>query len=289
MTPKEITDVVLEFIELGAPPSPVELTVVQILVARGHFPTTADAHAAFDAARTTVLARIRRHWNQHSSRGQPLNFALLDTPNDDFLIHGTCYIFPTDGPEVVNAKTRRAFSTQIAAVLASIADPFDFERLCKKVLSLLGVADPSVTRAARDEGVDFFGKLNPVAERYIFDVTPTVQKSLDIWLVGQAKHYPAGQAGTPDLRHLFGSVSLARAGAYSTNSFTSRELTLRVADPVFYLFFTTGKLSTDAWTLVQKTGIVAMDGGMLSAFLADRGLGDTIKDSKAFATWLTSP
>jgi len=42
-----------------------------------------------------------------------------------------------------------------------------------------------------------------------------------------------------------------------------------VADPVFMLFFTTGRISIDGWQLVNRSGIVAMDGEMLAAFLAD--------------------
>lgn len=50
------------------------------------------------------------------------------------------------------------------------------------------------------------------------------------------------------------------------------DLRIRVADPVFMLFFTTGRISTDGWQLVQKSGFVAMDGEILATFPADHGV-----------------
>jgi len=288
MKPIEIVLLLLEQIEFDEPPGSITDVVVKVLMASPSAFQFSEAQALAKANQTAIEKRLQAHWNKSTERGQPLRLIVFQTPSGDTLVRGVSHIFPSDSADEIAAKNRRRLSLQISDSLDAITDPFDFERLCSNILGLLGVTSPVVTKAARDEGVDFFGKLNPVAEKYLFDVTPTVQKSLDIWLVGQAKHYPKGKAGTPDLRHLFGSVSLARANAFSTNSYTSKVLTLRVADPVFCLFFTTGELSNDAWTLIRKTGIVAMDGGMLSAFLADRGMGATIIDPIKFRAWLDS-
>lgn len=286
MKPVEIVQRMLERIEFDEPPASAFDIAVKVLMAPPDSLLLSAAQAVVEPHKRAIEKRIQRLWNEHSERGQPLRLTLIDTPSGDKLVHGVSFVLSTDSTQTAEAKERRKLSHQITDCLNKISDPIDFERLCSKILGLLGVLSPVITKAARDEGVDFFGKLNPVAERYIFDVTPTVQKNLDIWLVGQAKHYPQGKAGTPDLRHLFGSVMLARANAFSTNSFTAQTLALRVADPVFCLFFTTGELSIDAWTLVKRTGIVAMDGSMLSAFLADRNLGATITDPIKFKHWL---
>lgn len=288
MKPNEIYRLLLDNIEFDEPPGSIAEIAVRVLTRVNLKITHQDAQAIVDPIKAAVNRLLEQKWNQHSDRGQPLRFQLIQTTSGDTILRGVSYIGPTDSAEEVAAKNRRKDAFSIAKTLDNLINPIDFEKLCSKVLQLLGVSSPTVTKAARDEGVDFFGKLNPVAEKYLFDVTPTVQKSLDVWLVGQAKHYPKGSAGTPDLRHLFGSVSLARANAYSTNSFTANSLNLRVADPVFFLFFTTGELSNDAWSLIKKTGIVAMDGGMLSAFLADRGLGNTMSNSIDFQAWLNS-
>jgi restriction endonuclease Mrr len=286
MKPVDIALLVLERIDFDEAPASVAEVAVKVLTGPPHAYHISAAQALVDAHQAAIERRLRDRWNKCTERGQPLRLVLFQTPSGDTLIRGVSHIFPSDSADIVGAKNRRKLSRDVADVLNDLEDPDDFERLCGKILGLLGVIAPIVTKSSRDEGVDFIGKLNPVEEKFPFDVTPTVQKSLDMWLVGQAKHYPKGTAGTPDLRHLFGSVALARAGAFSTNSYTAQVLTLRVADPVFCLFFTTGELSNDAWTLVRKTGIVAMDGAMLAAFLADRGLGEVVVDSKRFHDWL---
>jgi len=288
MKPADIVLLVIDEIDFDEPPVSISDLVVKLLTRSNYVSTISSAQLLAETHSSAIQSRLKVVWNNHSDQGRPLKLVLFQTASGDTLIRGICHIFPNDTPEEIAAKNRRKLSFAVESTLNAIVNPFDFERLCSKVLELLGVENPVVTKAARDEGVDFFGKLNPVAEKYLFDVSPTIQKKLDIWLVGQAKHYPKGKAGTPDLRHLFGSVSLARANAYSTNSFTAKTLVLKVADPVFYLFFTTGELSRDAWNLIDKTGIVAMDGRMLSAFLADRGQAATIVDPIRFQQWLNS-
>ncbi len=91
--------------------------------------------------------------------------------------------------------------------------------------------------------------------------------------MGQAKHYIDAKVATPDLRELVGSVNLATARAFAgldPEKYT--DLSIRIADPVFMLFFTTGEISTDGWRLSDKSGIVAMDGEMLAAFMADHDI-----------------
>jgi len=70
------------------------------------------------------------------------------------------------------------------------------------------------------------------------------------------------------------------------------DLQIKVADPVFMLFFTTGKISIDGWQLVRRSGIVAMDGEMLAAFLADHDVAIIEQEGirqfskEAFFEWL---
>jgi hypothetical protein len=67
-------------------------------------------------------------------------------------------------------------------------------------------------------------------------------------------------------------------------------LDIRLCDPIFYLFFTTGTISPPGWRLLARSGVVGMDGEMVAAFLCDRdvGLVDDEFDIGAFATWLDS-
>ena len=92
-------------------------------------------------------------------------------------------------------------------------------------------------------------------------------------MVGQAKHYNMTQIGTEHIRELVGSVSLARAGVYGSGTNPLSDLNVRVADPIFLMFFTTGTISANAWQLLNRSGVIGMDGEMIAAFLADRQFG----------------
>jgi len=101
---------------------------------------------------------------------------------------------------------------------------------------------------------------------------PGFYTTLSVWLVGQAKHYKETKVATPDIRELVGSVELARARAFAKPA-SLPNLEMRLCDPVFYLFFTTGKISRDGWALMKASGVVGMDGAMIAAFLADHDVG----------------
>ena len=106
----------------------------------------------------------------------------------------------------------------------------------------------------------------------------------------QAKHYILGKVSTPDIRDLVGPVTLAKGHAFGSYAHKYADLTIRVCDPVFYLFFTTSSLTSDAWTLLDRSGVVGMDGEMLAAFLADQGVGlaEEKFEATALKSWLTA-
>jgi hypothetical protein len=66
---------------------------------------------------------------------------------------------------------------------------------------------------------------------------------------------------------------LARGRAFSTTHAPYTDLAVRVCDPVFFLFFTTGRISSQGWKLLLNSGVVGMDGGMVAALLAESGVG----------------
>lgn len=82
---------------------------------------------------------------------------------------------------------------------------------------------------------------------------------------------------------------MARARAFATPT-SLPDLEMRLCDPVFYLFFTTGKISRDGWALMRSSGVVGMDGGMVAAFLADHDVGCSSGTFEAslFAAWVTA-
>lgn len=189
--------------------------------------------------------------------------------------------------EVRERKQRRSRLGDYLAFFREMS-PQDFEAMCRGILSLYGVDDPAITPYRADEGIDFYGRLplGPLLEPQ--DALPGLHSALKVWMVGQAKHYQATQAATPDIRETIGSVELARSGVYSRVEPIYEDLQMRVCDPVFYLFFTTGTVSRDGWRLIERSGAIGMDGEMVAALLADHGIGMTDEefDSDELRNWI---
>lgn len=201
-------------------------------------------------------------------------------------IQGPCFIPPNSTEEEIKEKKLRANKHHYINAFSKISDN-DFEALCSRILSLWKVRDHFVTRRSADQGIDFYGQV-PFGEL----MKPSAighgaEKQLKIWLVGQAKNYKNSQVSTKDIRELVGSVNLARSKVYAGSKDPLSNLQMRTCDPVFFLFFTTGTISRDAWDLLSKSGVVAMDGIQLSVFLADHGVGikDNLFDDQIFQSW----
>jgi len=212
----------------------------------------------------------------------------LNSANDDY-IQGACFVEPTDKDDVACGKNKRANMCRFEEAFKAIT-PKDFEFLCGRVLGLLKVEEGFVSRTTADQGIDFFGRV-PFGEILKPSAIPHgAERLLKIWLVGQAKHYHATQVSTKDIRELVGSVSLAKSKVYAGAKDPLSDLQMRTCDPVFFLFFTTGTISRDAWDLLNKSGVVAMDGTQLAVFLADHGV--AIKNDKfdpgTFIDWMHS-
>jgi hypothetical protein len=192
-----------------------------------------------------------------------------------------------DPPEVQDAKRRRAAIGDYVGAISAVS-PDEFEAMCRGMLAELGVEDPVVTPHSADEGIDFYGRLALEGRIEKLPSLPGIYRRLAVWMVGQAKHYDAMQSGTPDIRAIVGAVHLARGKAYGSTTDKYPELELRVCDPIFYLFFTTGEISSAGWRLLDQSGVIGMDGQMVAAFLADHGVGrlNDRFDGGAFDQWV---
>ena len=204
-------------------------------------------------------------------------------------MQGACFVEPKDPPSVAEQKRRRSHNDLYVALIRDLS-PEEFEFLCRRLLSFLGVLTPHLTRRTADEGIDFYGRLDGKSVFFPWDLQPTIQRQLSIWIVGQAKHFVRGQAGTPEVRDLVGAVALGRAGVYSTKNSPFSGLRIRPNDPVFAMLVTGGTLSARAWTLLRRSGVVGVDGELLAAFLADRepAIG-RFADLDQFRSWLVEP
>jgi len=202
-------------------------------------------------------------------------------------IQGIAFVEPRDSAELRMAKISRAQFKSYGAVLQGLT-PREFEALCVGVLAVMGVDSPVLTPRSADEGIDFYGRLR--LEKHIFadKPLPGLQRQLVAWLIGQAKHYRSGQVSTPEIRDLVGAVTLAKGQAFGSGDDKYKDLSVRVCDPVFYLFFTTGRLTSNSWALLERSGVIGMDGQMLGAFLADHAIGvvEGTFHQPTFSDWL---
>ena len=231
-----------------------------------------------------VQDRMTLELNELQRLGRPARIAF--NSSSDELVQGACFVEPGDSPEVAEQKRRRSRLGDYLEIIRGLT-PDQFELLCGKVIGLLGVDSPRVTRRSGDEGIDFYGRILGESVFFPKDLQPTIQRQLSIWIVGQAKQYLKTQAGTPEVRDIVGAVTLGRGSAAFGDSPIFPDLKIRVSDPVFTLLVTGGTLSSHAWKLLDRSGVIGIDGEILAAFLADRdpGLGDD-PTREEFLAWL---
>lgn len=266
-------------------PRSLRAALEDVLVTEGWASSAAEVAETAESLEIRVRRRLEAHLEAAIGGGSHLNYEFNSSSTS--MIQGSCFIEPSDSLELRAAKNRRASTSDYFSVFESLTHQ-RFEELCVGVLRLLGVQKPGITPATADEGIDFYGEITPLA-------TPTplsnFQDHMRVWLIGQAKHYPSGQAATPEIRELVGSVDLARAKAFSRTSDPYAELTIRVCDPIYYLFVTTGSISSAGWRLLDKSGVVGIDRSRLATFLADRKVGQISGslDDAEFQLWLDTP
>lgn len=286
--PAAVAAILQERIHLKAPPVRVRELTTRILLEKQWSDSEAEAEETAESWEAQILARLQREHNTLAEQGRMSRFAF--NSSDDRMIQGACFPEPRDDEVTLERKDRRSRAADYLAAFDSL-NPSEFELLCGRLLELFGVDEPTVTRRSADEGIDFYGRL--AFENVFFreDLSSNLQRQMGVWLVGQAKLLGATQAGTPLIRELVGSISLARSGTFGSRTAPHAGLDIRVADPVFALFITSGSLSGDAWRLLQRSGVIGMDGEMLAAFLADRSAGigaDGTLTMEGFRSWLES-
>lgn len=276
---------ILDGTELDAPPRPLVEILQDLALDDGWASSSAEAREKAESWHDATLSRLRVEVNRLAEMGRPVRIGF--NSSSAYLIQGACFPEPYESDVVKEMKQRRLASDQYFSLFSKLS-PYQFEQLCGKLLELLGVSKPTVTRASADEGIDFYGVLELDSVFFPNDLQPTIQKQLRIWLVGQAKHHQLIQSGTNEIRDLAGAVTLGRARAFGSKIPPYQDLHIRVADPVFEILITTGSLSSNAWRLLERSGVIGVDGEMLAAFLADRGVGmhEGEFDSDAFHVWL---
>lgn len=285
--PKCVTEIILEDHQLDASPRPLVEVITEIVFAKNWETTQATARVKAESWKGKVLTYLQTEISKLEEVGRPSRITFNSSSN--YMIQGACFVEPRDSSDVCEKKARRLRSVQYYSTLQNLTAN-QFEDLGGKLINLLGVQDPQVSRRSADEGIDFYGKLSLESMFFPHDLSPTIQKQLCVWIVGQAKHYTI-PVGTHIVRELAGSVLLGRSQTFGSVNSPYPNLNINVGDPVFMVLITTGRFSSNAWWLLKRSGIIGMDGEMIAAFLADREASLSSSgnfDDTAFINWLSS-
>lgn len=203
-------------------------------------------------------------------RKAPLSYE-FNQSNQEYL-QGRNFIVPTDDEHTQESKLNRSSAVDIASALHELT-PSQFENLSAVVLRKLGCDRPIVSEQSNDQDIDFFGSI-PFGQFVKVSALPdTIEENLRIWVFGQSKKYTKSIVKNSEIREIVGSVELARSRAYSSLNHSLSKIEIRACDPIFYLFLTTSEFTAGGQTLIDNSGIIALDGSQLSAFLADHQVG----------------
>jgi len=272
-------------IDVSARPRRVVDLISEVCLENTWVTNSADAREMAERWEAEVIEILRREHSELARVGRFAPYAFNSSSPGH--IQGCAFIEPRDSEELQAAKRNRAQFESYEDILERLT-PREFEMLCVGVLAVIGVDVPVLTPSSGDEGIDFYGKLQ--LDKHIFSDKrlPGLQRQLITWLIGQAKHYRTGQVSTPEIRDLVGAIHLAKGHAFGSSKDKYSDLSVRACDPVFYLFLTTGRLTANSWTLLERSGVVAMDGQMLAAFLADHAVGmkNGIFEERDLRTWI---
>lgn len=264
---RPVAELIIQSTTPLTPAVSIEIVISKIL--QSHFSIN-DSDSADEIAEellTAVKNELLTVANQAFTSGTICTFELLGTENE--YVRGSSVVDGAHSPRESEVRSRRQFTQEIISCLREL-NWRDFELTSTAILTRLGCPTPHTSPRRDDGGLDFYGRLD--LEGRLDDLLPLggIDRRLHLWLIGQAKHYPRSDVGPAAVRELVGSVELARTRG-AIHDWTG--LDFRSFDPVCQLFFTTGTFSNAAQKLLNKSGIVAMDGDQLATFLADCGVG----------------
>jgi hypothetical protein len=207
------------------------------------------------------------------------------------MVAGACHVLTTDSEAVAQAKASRANVVPLLGRMQSLTAD-EFELFGAKVLVEIGAQQVRVTPRSNDQGIDFYGTLNIGKLTNAPEPFFRLAHDIAIQIAGQAKNYPNKAVSTNAIRELVGAIALARYKAFSTDVDLFEDLELKPFNPLVALLFTTGRLTSGAQLLAEKSGVIARSGHQLAVFLADRGVGmiavggGSSFDPAAFDAWL---
>jgi hypothetical protein len=204
-SPRLACNRLLEGFDIVASPRPANECLADVILSQGWCATATEAQDLADQWVDKFLVLLRRELGTLNRIGRFSPFSF--NSSSDYKLQGAAFIEPVDSSEIKVQKERRARVKDYAASLRSLS-PRQFECLCAGVLSTLKARDLEVTPYVADEGIDFYCKLPLEAHLFSADLYPSWKRQLNVWMMGQAKHYTSGIVSTPEIRDLVGAVCL---------------------------------------------------------------------------------
>ncbi|HMG88186.1 MAG TPA: restriction endonuclease [Terracidiphilus sp.] len=224
------------------------------------------ADTGWSPLRSVAIAAVRRRWTKPEEAIEEfvddhLGYIAEVLRNDiaDRIIDGKIADIQID--EETPPYIRRIFPRRptILDKLRRI-DPFEFERVCARILQTLG-ADAATTQRTADGGIDF-----TATKLKIVHGTLPMPASCHGVVIGQAKRYKEGNAISETKLREFVGASVLKRHRMSTESAIAPLM------PTLYAFWTTSDLEPNAKKYARSVGLWYMDGVTLSAYAEELGL-----------------
>lgn len=276
--------VILKF-PLTHEPIDLEALIVKIGNAESWFASDDEAQELAEKWKDGFASRLTKYLNDAVAHGWPARYEFNSSDPDS--IQGSSFIEGTESEELQCEKSARVHMDTYLKLAQGLSGR-QFEAVCRGILHLMGCENPVLTPRGNDQGIDFYGLLR-MTGRLDRKYVRGIDRAMRSWVIGQAKQV-GEPVGTPEIRELIGSLQLAGYKINADKGKALAKLDLKPYDSVMVFFITTGTFSRDAWSLIDQTGFVGMDGLTVAALLADHCVADVNGecDASAFHTWVES-
>lgn len=265
--PGSLADGLIKATDRRSPPALLHDRIAEVALAAAWVDNINDAQEIVEPHLDAVRDRLLQIRDAAEVGGHTWHIELYGSEYE--WVRGASFHDKSLDPSEQDVRARRA---DIDAVLTELRKlrPVEFERACTQVLALLGCRDPRTSPLRDDGGIDFYGQLALQGRLNTRLPLGGIDTRTNVWLIGQAKHYPTRPIQTAVVRELVGSVELARTKG-AIHDWAGLEL--RPFDATVLLVFTTGRFSSGSESLLAQSGVLSMNGAQLATFLCDAGVG----------------
>ncbi len=282
---KDFLSFTLLAVGVDGPPIPID----DLLLAFASKRITNQLDASDWAARKTrqAISALVEYQNERVNTGREPHIKTILHVHPVEVV-GAAWLSPEDDWQHRSKKLAISRTTGLHSNIQKLS-PNEFEKLCERILVLMGCDLTSATKASHDQGIDFYGRINLHAHVHKDDIFGYFARDLHTWIIGQAKHFDSCSLGTEDCRALVGSVALSRSKLYALDKDPYQDLDVSICHPVVMLMMTSGDISAAARKLCNKVGIVARDGEEMAQFIEERlgvNVNDLSHDESVFKEWV---